>query len=145
MTTEHGTEPVSVSSRLQRLLTRPLVIAIVLFVIVAVVAVRKALLYAADPTGEKDCPPLSPAGAGPAQPDRPVSAPASFVWVQRGGTVNDASCLSRTAVHGVVAVREADDVRAALQFARDNGLKVSIAGVRHSMGGQAFARNALVL
>jgi FAD/FMN-containing dehydrogenase len=45
----------------------------------------------------------------------------------------------------VVAVREVDDVRAALQFARDNGLKVSVAGVRHSMGGQAFARNALVL
>src|SRR5439155_23232391 len=53
-------------------------------------------------------------------------------------------CLSRTAVYGVVAVREIDDVRAALQFARDNGLKVATAGVRHSMGGQAFARNALV-
>ena len=132
-------------TRLQRVLARPLVIALLLFVIVTVFALRKAILYAADPVGEKDCPPVSPADASPARPDRPASAPASLVWVQRGGTVNDASCLSRTAIYGVVAVREIDDVRAALQFARDNGLKVATAGVRHSMGGQAFARNALVL
>ena len=132
-------------TRLQRVLARPLVIALLLFVIVTVFALRKAILYAADPVGEKDCPPVSPADASPARPDRPASAPASLVWVQRGGTVNDASCLSRTAVYGVVAVREIDDVRAALQFARDNGVKVATAGVRHSMGGQAFARNALVL
>ena len=31
-------------------------------------------------------------------------------WAQRGGTVNDASCLSRTEVAGVVAVRNEKDV-----------------------------------
>src|SRR6266540_1539715 len=36
-------------------------------------------------------------------------------------------------------------LRKALYFARDNGLKVAEAVVRHSMGGQAFARNAVVL
>jgi hypothetical protein len=36
-------------------------------------------------------------------------------------------------------------VRNALQFARESRVKVSIAGVRHSMGGHAFARNAIVL
>jgi len=130
----------------RRLIARPLVIALLCGVLIAFVALRKALYYAADPTGDKDCPPPAPGGADPSRPARiQVAAPASLVWVQRGGTLNDASCLSRTPVYGVVAVREVDDVRAALHFARDNGLKVSVAGVRHSMGGQAFARNALVL
>src|SRR5438093_461580 len=121
---------------LRRALARASVIALLLFLLIAVVALRKALYYAAEPDGEKDCPPVVPAGADPPRPVRirPV-VPASLVWVQRGGTVNDASCLSRTPVYGVVAVREVDDVRAALAFARDNGLKVSVAGVRHSMGG----------
>src|SRR2546422_1029844 len=131
---------------LRRALARASVIALLLFLLIAVVALRKALYYAAEPDGEKDCPPVVPAGADPPRPVRirPV-VPASLVWVQRGGTVNDASCLSRTPVYGVVAVREVDDVRAALAFARDNGLKVSVAGVRHSMGGQAFAPDAIVL
>src|SRR2546425_13097204 len=47
---------------LRRVLARPLVIALLLFVIVTIFAVRKALLYAADPVGEKDCPPVSQIG-----------------------------------------------------------------------------------
>ena len=35
--------------------------------------------------------------------------------------------------------------RKALEFARANGLKVSVAAIRHSMGGHAFDDNALVL
>ena len=133
-------------TRIRRALARPFVIALLLFALIAFVALRKALYYAADPADEKDCPPVAPAGSDPSRPGRiQLAAPASLVWVQRGGTVNDAICLSRTPVYGVVAVREVDDIRAALTFARDNGLKVSVAGVRHSMGGQAFARNALVL
>src|SRR5690606_21457462 len=38
-----------------------------------------------------------------------------------------------------------NDVARALAFARDNGLKVSVAAVRHSMGGHAFDDHALVL
>src|SRR5262249_61932413 len=45
----------------------------------------------------------------------------------------------------IVAVQSIEDVRQALSYARANGLKVSTAGVRHSMGGQAFAPGALVL
>ena len=78
-------------------------------------------------------PPLALPDAGPLR------------WSQRGGTINDASCLNRTPVRGVVEVRQVEDVRNALAFARQHGLRVSIAGVRHSMGGHAFARNALVL
>jgi FAD/FMN-containing dehydrogenase len=66
-------------------------------------------------------------------------------WSRHGGTINDASCLNRTPVFGVIQVTETHDVRRALRFAREAGLKVSIAGVRHSMGGQAFARQAVVL
>src|SRR2546426_5825921 len=128
-------------TRLRRALARASVIALLLFLLIAVVALRKALYYAAEPDGEKDCPPVVPAGADPPRPVRirPV-VPASLVWVQRGGTVNDASCLSRTPVYGVVAVREADGVRAPLAFAPDNGLKESVARVRDSIGGQALRR-----
>ena len=64
---------------------------------------------------------------------------------QRGGTLNDASCLNRTPVYGVVRPRSAAEVREALAFARAEGLSVSVAGTRHSMGGQAFFPRALVL
>ena len=132
-------------TKFRRALKRALVIGLFLSMLIAVVALRKAIDYATEPEGEKDCPPV-PTGAGPSGPVRVQPAvTASVVWVQRGGTLNDASCLSRTPVYGVVAVREIDDVRTALAFARDNGLKVSVAGVRHSMGGQAFARDAIVL
>ena len=98
----------------------------------------------ADPAGDKDCgsalPPV-PAGRTPpaaAQVPEPN-------WAQRGGTVNDASCLSRTPVAGVVAVRGEADVATALAHARAHGLTVSPAGVKHSMGGQAFQRGGVML
>src|SRR5438093_13787365 len=70
---------------LRRALARATVIALLLFLLIAVVALRKALYYAAEPDGEKDCPPVVPAGADPPRPVRirPV-VPASLVWVQRG-------------------------------------------------------------
>jgi FAD/FMN-containing dehydrogenase len=64
---------------------------------------------------------------------------------QRGGTVNDASCLNSTPVYGVVRPRTEADVREALAFARAHGLFVSVAGTQHSMGGQASYPNALIL
>jgi FAD/FMN-containing dehydrogenase len=134
-----------------------------------VFAGQKAYQYSADPVGEKSCPPMienaDPATAERARApfagtsataslltDRPVAAriafatrPAAPRWAQQGGTINDASCLNQTPVHGIVHIRSEDDIKTALEYARANGLKVSIAGVRHSMGGQAFSRNALVL
>ena len=128
---------------------------------------QKVYQYSANPSGEKDCPPLASdtdvARAAVSRPNAvlgsaPVPASGQAIrristaaqtpapaWAQKGGTINDASCLDRTPVFGVVAVRTADDVKNALAFARANGRKVSIAGVRHSMGGQAFARDAVVL
>jgi decaprenylphospho-beta-D-ribofuranose 2-oxidase len=42
-------------------------------------------------------------------------------------------------------VQSVDDIREALEIAASRGLKVSIAGSRHSQGGQTFAKNAIVL
>lgn len=101
-----------------------------------------AVPLAADPTGPKDC-----AAILPALPDQhPRSAQiAEPSWSQRGGTVNDASCLDRTAVAGVVRPRNEAAVATALAYARAHGLTVSAAGVKHSMGGQAFRQGGVVL
>lgn len=97
----------------------------------------------ADPAGIKDCgnvlPPLpAPSGHTPTSVAEPQ-------WAQRGGTVNDASCLSRTAVKGIVRPTSEAEVAQALAYARATGLPVSAAGVKHSMGGQAFRAGGVVL
>ena len=122
----------------------------------------KTYELAADPTAEKDCSSLG-VTSRPGAPGTTASIPsvtgtpvtvspanltaeaASLPWSQQGGTLNDASCLNRTPVYGVVQVTTVEHVRDALRFARANDLKLSIAGVRHSMGGHAFAKNAVVL
>jgi FAD/FMN-containing dehydrogenase len=137
MTTDGA--PRRIGRRLKRLL-----VAAVIAMIAAIYPVRRAVELAADPLGAKDCPPSEPDAAAPAARLAPTFA-GDLLWSQRGGSVNDASCLSRTPVYGVVRVRTEDDVRGALAFAKAQGLRVSIAGVKHSMGGHAFARNAVVL
>ncbi len=67
-------------------------------------------------------------------------------WLtQKAGFINDASCLNRTPIYGVVEVKNENDVAQALEYAQQNNLKVTAAGQKHSMGGQAFQRNGLVL
>ncbi len=117
-------------------------------VLFASLLARKIVEYSADPVAPKDCVPDTQSRS--AISSRPVAIPtrASDVilpFVQRGGTLNDASCLNRTLVFGVVKVKSETDIKRALQFARENRLKISVAGARHSMGGQAFLREALVL
>jgi FAD/FMN-containing dehydrogenase len=63
----------------------------------------------------------------------------------QGKVINDASCLNPTPVYDIIKVKTIEDIRNALGVARDKKLHVSIAGKRHSMGGQAFFENALVL
>jgi FAD/FMN-containing dehydrogenase len=76
--------------------------------------------------------------------DRPVAQ------AQRAGAVDDGSRLNETAVREVVHV-EADDavavaqIRAALTRARAGSVRVSIAGFRHSMGGQTITPDGIVL
>ncbi|MEZ4104074.1 MAG: FAD-binding oxidoreductase [Candidatus Paceibacterota bacterium] len=64
---------------------------------------------------------------------------------QTGGSINDASCLNKTNIYALVKVHSEQDIAQALKFAKDNDLKITPAGERHSMGGQSFSRGGLVL
>lgn len=113
---------------------------------VLALAVGGATLYAlplaADPAAPKDCagilPPLPDLVATEARVPEPV-------WAQRFGTINDASCLNRTPVAGIVAVRSEADVARALAYAKAHKLTITAAGMKHSMGGQAFRAGGVVL
>lgn len=108
---------------------------------------REVIQLSADPAGEEECHPLPLRESNLTSPSDSTTATTSaeLPWAQQGGFINDASCLNRTPIHGIVQVRSEEDIRNALQFARDHGRKVSLAGVRHSMGGQAFYNDAVVL
>lgn len=112
---------------------------------VLVIGGQRTLLWSGDATAAKDCAihavpapggDLAPRAATPAYPS---------ATVQRGGTVNDASCLNRTRVYGVVRPGSTQEVREALAFARAHDLTVSVAGTNHAMGGQAMRPGALIL
>ena len=79
------------------------------------------------------------------EPVKLVAPLAGVKWSQLGGSINDASCLSKTEIYGIVEVHSIEDITKTLAFARDNKLPVTTAGVRHSMGGQAFRKGGIVL
>src|SRR5258708_8988532 len=58
---------------------------------------------------------------------------------------DDASRFNQTEVAEIVHIRAEDDVKSALDRARRTGKHISIAGRRHSMGGQSFDRDNIVL
>jgi len=103
---------------------------------------------ARDPSGPKNAGRIADIDGKQLARVPPASAPSfdpALPWGQKGGDMNDASALSRTPVYGVVEISEEKHVADALAFARANNLKVSMAAIRHSMGGHAFDDNALVL
>ena len=119
-----------------------------LVVVFGVYGLRKLQVLAADPVGEKDCRPTADgAEQGRSDLDRiKAIAPLTDVkWSQLGGSINDASCLNKTEIYGIVEVHSIDDVAKTLAFARDYKLSITTAGVRHSMGGQAFRKGGIVL
>lgn len=114
--------------------------------LVAVFTGKKALDYSSPPEGEKNCDFVFPDRASSKPLNLAITAPPKpLPFEPRSGFINDASCLNKTPVFGVIKVQTVDDVSRALTFARDNHLKVSIAGQRHSMGGQTFTEGGLVL
>jgi FAD/FMN-containing dehydrogenase len=119
----------------------------VLAVLFGVYGLRKLQALAADPDGEKNCRTANSDDQGKADLEKiKAIAPLRGVrWSQLGGAINDASCLNKTEIYGVVEVHSVDDIAKTLTFARDNKLSVTTAGVRHSMGGQAFRKGGIVL
>ena len=103
-------------------------------------AAREIYRLGAPPEGAKVCEPAYPTPAGNPAPGPELPFPV----LQRGGTVDDASCLNRTPILAITAPGSVEGVRAMLDYARNRGLKITAAGARHSMGGQAFSRNGLV-
>jgi FAD/FMN-containing dehydrogenase len=108
---------------------------------------KKVLDYSSPPYREKDCDFAFPGDLASSKLTTLIvtAPPKPLPFEVDGGFINDASCLNKTAVFGIVRVQTVDDVFRALAFARDNHLKVSVAGQRHSMGGQAFTEGGLIL
>lgn len=98
----------------------------------------------ADPAGDKDCASVLPV-VEPLVPAPVLTSVPAPRWAQTRGTVNDASCLSRTAVEGIVAPRSEAEIAATLAYARAHALPVSPAGMKHSMGGHAFRAGGIML
>jgi FAD binding domain len=128
-------------SKHQEFRTMPLlIIVLVIALILVVLAIRKIYSLSSGPVRDKDffphihheCEPLS-------------EAPPGLPFSQFEGTINDVTGVNRTAVYGILHITSEDDLRNALHFARQQKLPVSIAGAKHSMGGQEFATGALVL
>jgi FAD/FMN-containing dehydrogenase len=120
---------------------------ILILALLCVLCARKIFEYAAAPNHEKESDFVFP--EDPAQEKRvslfTVQNSPPLPFEQRGGFINDASHLNKTAVYGIVRIENEDDVRNALQFAREHHLKISCAGQHHSMGGQTFTHGGLVL
>jgi FAD/FMN-containing dehydrogenase len=127
---------------------KSLLIAALLAIAVLLLAASKVFNYSAAPSREKESDFVYP--PNPDQTKRTtlvmeIPAPSRIPFEQIGGFINDASHLNKTAVYGIVQVSSEDDIRNALQFAREHNLKVTAAGQRHSMGGQSFVKDGLVL
>jgi FAD/FMN-containing dehydrogenase len=120
---------------------------LIVFAALLVSGVKKAIDFSVAPKKDKECDFIYPEVADQTKPTTIAldTSHAVLNFEQRGGVINDASCLNKTAVYGVVKVTSADDVKNALSFAREKGLKVTSAGQRHSMGGQSFIKDGLVL
>ncbi len=100
----------------------------------------------AAPGPDKACIQLDPQRTATLTFDEQVPSNASRIpWYKLGVIVDDASCVDETAVYGIVQVRDVSDIEKVLSFARDEGLSVTMSGARHSMGGHAFARGAIML
>jgi len=108
---------------------------------------RRLYEYAASPDKEKESDFVFPADSDQLKPGTFLAATKSppVTFEQLGGFANDASHLNKTAIYGIVHVTSEDDIRNALQFARDNHLKVTCAGQQHSMGGQTLTHGGLLL
>lgn len=114
---------------------------IILLVLVCIfLGIRKIYYLSSDPKKAKDFFPHIHHKKKPLD-----EAPKGLPFSQFGGTINDVTGVNRTSIYGILQIKSEVDLRNALQFARQHKLTVSIAGAKHSMGGQEFATDALIL
>jgi FAD/FMN-containing dehydrogenase len=119
-----------------------------LFAAMIVAAAKEFFDYSAAPSESKSSDFIYPPNADQVKPTtllQQVQPAQTVPFDQVGGWINDASHLNKTSVYGIVKVTSAADVAKAVQFARDHKLKVTAAGQRHSMGGQSFVQDGIVL
>ena len=118
-----------------------------LVVSLVIVGARKIFDYAAASDRDKESDYIFPPSSGDTKPTTIQLSPKSLpiVFYQKGGFINDASHLNKTGIFGIVRPASEQDIRDALQYARENNLKVTCAGQQHSMGGQTFSSGGLVL
>lgn len=116
----------------------------ILLSILLIFGVKKGIDYASAPTEEKDCDFIFPESVDQTKATT-IVLQKTLNLEQEGGLINDASCLNKTAIYGIVKVNQTDDIKTALTFAKENNLKITPAGERHSMGGQSFLQNGIVL
>ncbi len=127
---------------------KPRFVSFFLAIALAVVAAKEFFDYAAAPATEKTSDFVYPPNPDQTKPTTVVlrAAPDPQIpFAQVGGFINDASHLNKTSVYGIVKIASVDDIRNALRFARDHKLKVTASGQRHSMGGQSFVKDGVVL
>ena len=112
---------------------------------VALFSGKKISDYSSPPEREKTCDFVFPSDSGADKSTTFIAESIPISLEQQNGFINDASCLNKTPIRGIVQIHSVDDIRKALEFARANHLKISIAGQRHSMGGQTFSADGVIL
>ncbi|MBI1870444.1 MAG: FAD-binding oxidoreductase [Chlamydiae bacterium] len=127
--------------RKKQIVIASLLIAVIIFLS------AKIYQYGALPTEQKEGNFVYPHHEDEAKPVIIKVNPSPFriQFKQKGGFTNDASYLNKTSVYGIAKISSVEDVKNALFFAKENNLKVTSAGQQHSMGGQSFISNGLVL
>jgi len=103
-------------------------------ILFGIYAVGTYIYFSIEPLSKEDCPITIPGKA-------PLVLHDSNYPHHVFKITNDASCLNATRVYDMVAVKTIEDIAQALALAQENNVHVAIAGVRHSMGGQALLIN----
>jgi FAD/FMN-containing dehydrogenase len=135
--------PIASSAGMYR--SRALVVLVPLLLYASATLRNKLLLYTSPPSDDQYCLSEPNRSSTARPPGRSAHVPRTVRLVQGGGTINDSSCLNETRIFGIMRPTTIEELRRTLTFARAKGLKVSIAGARHSMGGQAFVKDGLVI
>jgi FAD/FMN-containing dehydrogenase len=123
------------------------IVASLIFATLVFLGIKKGVEYSTAPTKEKNCAYIYPNYSDQTKPTTILleRSELPFYLDQKGGTINDASCLNKTSVYGIAKITSENDVKNSLSYAKENDLKVTSAGQKHSMGGQSFIKGGLVL